>query len=137
MCIRDRHSISLKAWDVSNNSNEARLEFTVIKAGDGGLRNVYNYPNPFSTKTNFQFEHDLVGTDLDIYVDIYSISGKLVKTIYHPTYASGYRIDDIKWDAKDDYGSGLGKGIYLYKIKAHSNELDLTRESDFQKLVIL
>jgi len=132
-----KHAISVKAWDLSNNSTEERLEFVVINDGDESLRRVYNYPNPFTTSTKFQFEHDLVGSDLEVYVDIYTVSGRLVKTIEQNVFASGYRVDDIEWNAKDDFGSSLGKGLYLYKIKVLSRELNLVRESDFEKLVIL
>lgn len=132
-----KHEIVVKAWDVSNNSTEERLEFLVINDGDESLRRVYNYPNPFTTSTKFQFEHDLAGSDLDVIVDIYTVSGKLVKTIEQNVFASGYRVDDIEWNAKDDYGSNLGKGLYLYKIKVLSRDLNLVRESDFEKLVIL
>lgn len=132
-----KHSITVKAWDVSNNSTEERLEFVVINQGDESLRKVYNYPNPFTTSTSFQFEHDLAGSDLEVYVNIYTVSGKLVKTIEQNVFSDGYRIDDIQWNAKDDYGSSLAKGLYLYKIKAISRELNLVRESDFEKLVIL
>ena len=132
-----KHSLVVKAWDVSNNSTEGRLEFTVVDQEGEELRNVYNYPNPFSTNTSFMFEHDLVGSDLEVFVDIYTISGKLVKTIEHNVFSSGYRVDDVKWDAKDDYGAGIAKGLYLYKIKVISRELNQYRESDFEKLVIL
>ena len=131
-----RHSITVKAWDVSNNSTEERLEFVVIEDDDVSLRRVYNYPNPFTTLTNFQFEHDLAGSDIDVYIDIYSVAGRLVKTIEENIFASGYRVDDIQWNARDEFGSSLGKGLYLYKIKVISRELNLVRESDFEKLVI-
>jgi hypothetical protein len=132
-----KHSLLVKAWDVSNNSTEGRLEFTVVDQEGEELRNVYNYPNPFSTNTSFMFEHDLVGSDLEVFVDIYTVSGKLVKTIEQNVFSSGYRVDDVKWDAKDDYGAGIAKGLYLYKIKVISRELNQYRESDFEKLVIL
>ncbi|MFT4533573.1 MAG: hypothetical protein ACJA1A_000914 [Saprospiraceae bacterium] len=132
-----KHSLVVKAWDVSNNSAEERIEFTVVDQEGEELRNVYNYPNPFSTNTSFMFEHDLVGSDLEVYVDIYTVSGKLIKTIEQNVFSSGYRVDDVKWDAKDDYGSGIAKGLYLYKIKVVSRELNQYRESDFEKLVIL
>jgi len=132
-----RHSIRVKAWDVSNNSTEETLEFVVIEDDDESLRKVLNYPNPFIASTTFQFEHDLAGSDLEVYIDIYSVSGQLVKTIQRNIFASGYRVDDIQWDAQGDYGIGLGKGLYLYKIKVVSKELNLIRESDFEKLVIL
>ena len=83
------------------------------------------------------FEHDLVGSDLEVFVDIYTVSGRLVKTIEQNVFSSGYRVDDVKWDAKDDYGSGLARGLYLYKIKVVSRELNQYRESDFEKLVII
>jgi len=132
-----RHSIAVKAWDVLNNSSEARSEFVVIKDGDNVLEHVLNYPNPFTTSTNFQFEHDLTSTELDILITIYTISGKVIKTIEATKYATGFRIDDIHWDGTDDFGSDIGKGVYLYKIKARSDEFNLLRESEFEKLVIL
>lgn len=132
-----RHSIAVKAWDVLNNSSEARSEFVVIKDGDNLLEHVLNYPNPFTTSTNFQFEHDLTSTELDILITIYTISGKVIKTIEATKYATGFRIDDIHWDGTDDFGSDIGKGVYLYKIKARSDEFNLLRESEFEKLVIL
>ena len=132
-----RHSIAVKAWDVLNNSSEARSEFVVIKDGDNLLEHVLNYPNPFTTSTNFQFEHDLTSTELDILITIYTISGKVIKTIEATKYATGFRIDDIHWDGTDDFGSDIGKGVYLYKIKARSDEFNLIRESEFEKLVIL
>ena len=132
-----RHSISVKAWDVLNNSSEARSEFVVMKDGDNVLEHVLNYPNPFTTSTNFQFEHDLTSTELDILITIYTISGKVIKTIEATKYATGFRIDDIHWDGTDDFGSDIGKGVYLYKIKVRSDEFNLLRESEFEKLVIL
>ena len=132
-----RHSIAVKAWDVLNNSSEARSEFVVIKDGDNVLEHVLNYPNPFTTSTNFQFEHDLTSTELDILITIYTISGKVIKTIEATKYATGFRIDDIHWDGTDDFGSDIGKGVYLYKIKVRSDEFNLLRESEFEKLVIL
>ncbi len=131
------HKIKVKAWDVSNNVSEAIIEFRVLDDSNNGLNRVLNYPNPFTTNTCFQFEHDLAGSQLDILVHIYTLSGKLVKTIKNSQLSQGYRIDNLKWDGRDDFGSKLGKGIYLYKIKVYSPELNQRRESNFEKLAIL
>ena len=131
------HKIYLKAWDILNNSSEEISEFIVFENEEGFLENVLNYPNPFSSSTNFTFEHDLINNDLDIQIDIYTISGKLIKTIQANRFSTGSRIDDIHWDAQDDLGSKIAKGIYLYKIKVQATELNLSRESDFMRLVIL
>lgn len=101
------------------------------------MKNVYNYPNPFSTFTNFQFEHNMSNTEIDIIVDIYTISGKLIKSIVQTKYSSGFRVNDIGWNGRDDFDGSLARGIYLYKIRIHSKELNLTKESGFEKLVKL
>jgi len=131
------HKIYLKAWDILNNSTEEVMEFVVTKSEDGQMQNVYNYPNPFSTHTEFTFEHDLANSQVDIGIGIYTISGKLIKSIQDSRFASGSRISDIAWDGRDDYGNKLAKGIYLYKIKLSAPELNLSRESDFLKLVLI
>lgn len=131
------HYMTAKAWDISGNSTEKRVDFVVASTGNDGLQHVYNYPNPFTTNTSFQFEHDLVNTDLDILVNIYTISGKLVKSIPATKYSSGFRVNDISWNGKDDFDAGLARGIYLYKIQVHSKELNVTRESNFEKLIKL
>ena len=131
------HTIYVKAWDILNNSSEKMSEFFVADDEDGFIRNVFNYPNPFSTSTKFTFEHDLGRTNVDILINIYSMSGKLIKTIQNQRFGDNRRIDDINWDGRTDSGNRLAKGVYLYKIKLESNEFNLSRESDFHKLVIL
>ena len=132
-----KYSIRVRAWDIGNNSSEELIEFNVLDEKNQKLKNVLNYPNPFTTNTRFNFEHDLAGGDLEVLVHIYTISGKLVKTIQDVQMSTGFRVSDIAWDGKDDFGSKLAKGIYMYKIRVKSSALNLVRESDFMKLAIL
>lgn len=134
---KGKHTITAKAWDISNNSAEKRTEFLVVGSENEILERVLNYPNPFSTNTKFQFEHDLANTTLDVTVYIYSVSGKLVKTVQQSNYYSGNRVTDVEWNGRDDYESKLARGVYLYKIVAHARDLNIIRESGFEKLVIL
>ncbi len=131
------HRILVKAWDIANNSAEAVTEFVVVDSELTALENVLNYPNPFTTKTAFTFTTDLRNVPLDILVNVYTLSGKLVKTIQTEGIASGGFVGDIEWTGKDDFGSNLAKGVYLYKIKVYSNQLNTGQESSFEKLVIL
>lgn len=131
------HSIHIKAWDILNNSSEAFTEFLVVENLEGFIENVLNYPNPVISDTRFSFEHDLANSDLDIAISIYSLSGILVKTINENNFSSGNSVDDIYWNGKDDNENKLARGIYIYKINITSEQLNLNRESDFHKLVIL
>ncbi len=134
-----RHTLSLSAWDIANNQGSSTIEFNVVSSDDVSLEKVYNYPNPFSNKTNFQFEINYINIPLEVSIQIYSITGKVVKTIQKNITPSGYRIDDIEWDGRDDLGSKLANGVYLYRIGVFSEtkELSLYQKSAFQKLVIL
>ncbi|MDA9773873.1 type IX secretion system sortase PorU [Saprospiraceae bacterium] len=132
-----KHKISVRAWDVANNVGEGFTEFIVSDDPTQGLAHVLNYPNPFTDNTCFMFEHNMGADIMDVQIDIYTVSGKLVKTIAHNTVSDGYRISDIKWDGNDDFGSPLGKGVYLYKVKVKAQQQNLRKESNFEKLVIL
>lgn len=136
------HKIRVKGWDVANNPGEGYTEFVVAADGKAGLAHVLNYPNPFTTRTAFQFEHTLVGQMLDVQVSIFTVSGRLVKTLIVPATGSadGYRVTDIEWDGRDDYGDRLARGVYLYRVKVRGTDLSgktQTLESDFEKLVLI
>ena len=71
------HSLSIKAWDVYNNSSTAEIQFTVFdKDEELVINNVLNYPNPFVSYTEFWFNHNSA-EPLDVSVQIFTISGKL------------------------------------------------------------
>lgn len=136
------HTVKVKAWDTYNNPGEGETEFIVAESADMALSHVLNYPNPFTTSTNFQFEHNLPYRNLDIQVQIYTVSGRLIKTIDRAIGAednTGYRVADIHWDGLDEFGDRIGKGVYIYKIfvQAQGEENDTKQSSEFQKLVIL
>ncbi len=135
-----RHEIRVKAWDVYNNSAEARTEFVVAGKANIALRHVLNYPNPFTTQTQFMFEHNLNDLVFDVQVQIYTISGRLIKTIQQQVMAEGNRVTGIMWDGLDDFGDRIGRGTYVYKVRVRTPGMNGTHqqaESDFEKLVIL
>ena len=131
------HTLKVKAFDVVNNVGEAIIEFTVLEDGELQLQNVLNYPNPFTTSTAFMFEHNLPNASLSAVINIYTVTGKLVKSIISDFVSTGFRSSDIKWDGRDDYGNQLARGIYLYQIKLNARDLDITINSDFEKLLLL
>ncbi|MFN5182179.1 MAG: type IX secretion system sortase PorU [Bacteroidota bacterium] len=129
------HRLSLKVWDVQNNSETSFTEFVVAKSEELALTHVLNYPNPFSSRTQFFLEHNNCCSKVNVSINVFTISGKVVKSITKTLEASGFRSEGIEWDAKDDFGDKLGKGVYIYKVKI-SDDSGKSAEQ-FQKLVIL
>ena len=110
------HTLKIKAWDVFNNSGEYILEFSVAKDDELSITHVLNYPNPFTTKTTFWFEHNHPGEDMQVNIRVFTVAGKLVKTFQKTINTQGNRSCDIEWDGRDDFGDRLGRGVYIYRI---------------------
>ena len=129
------HYIDIKVWDVYNNSSTYRINFKVAKDIELTLANLYNYPNPFTTRTRFMFEHNRPGDLLQTRINIYSISGILVKTIMQTINSSGNRSFEIEWDGTDNFGRKIGRGVYIYDLEVKDSSGK--KRSARQKLVLL
>jgi len=130
------HTLELRAWDTYNNPSTQKLDFVVRDASGLKLEHVLNYPNPFTTATDFQFEHNRPGEELEVMVRIVTVSGKQVKTLRKRIPAAPARITGIPWDGKDDFGDRIGRGTYLYQLNVRSLS-DGAQAEEYQKLVIL
>lgn len=129
------HTLKFRVWDVHNNSAEAFTDFIVAESAQLALDHVMNYPNPFTTSTTFMFEHNHPFTEMDAQVRIFTVSGKLIKTIQGKIFNEGYRSEELKWDGLDDFGDKIGKGVYVYQLKVKAP--DGSSADKFEKLVIL
>ena len=134
------HELSFKVWDVYNNSAQVFTDFVVAKSAELALSHVLNYPNPFTTYTEFWFEHNKPGEQLDVQIQVFTISGRLVKTINTDIVTHGFRPDprqwtDLTWDGKDDFGDNIGRGVYVYHLQVRSSSGDYADQ--YEKLVIL
>jgi len=147
------YQMIVQATDITGNlsgDNEYKISFRIILKEQ--ISNVYNYPNPFSTKTKFVFT--LTGAEVpeNIIIRIMTLSGKIVReltSIDLGEFKIGKNITKKYWDGTDEFGSKLANGIYLYQIKAvnsEGKEYDLMDGGDndkkyfkqgFGKLVIL
>jgi len=111
------HSLKIKTWDVLNNSSEFILDFSVVNDDELVIDHVLNYPNPFTTKTQFWFEHNKPGQDLYVQIHIFSLTGRIVKTIEKTINTDGNRSSEVDWDGRDDFGDKIGRGVYVYRLK--------------------
>lgn len=128
------HSLSIKAWDAMNNSAERTLEFLVAKDEMLEISHVLNYPNPFTTATQFWFEHNRPGQELKVQLQVMTITGRQVKSFSQKVLTAGNRFAGMDWDGRDEYGQRLGRGVYLYRLRVTDHK-GLKKEV-LEKLVI-
>jgi len=129
------HTLTVKVWDVNNNSSEATVEFVVQEQVEMAIDHVLNYPNPFTTSTDFYFEHNQVCSQLEAQIQIFTVSGRLVKTINEVVHTEGFRSQGINWNGRDDFGDQLAKGVYVYRVIVKTP--DGLQAEKTEKLVIL
>jgi flagellar hook assembly protein FlgD len=72
---------------------------------------------------------------MKVTVQIFTVSGKLVKTIKNTIFSTGNRSSEVQWDGRDDYGSKIGRGVYIYRL--HVRTADGKSASKIEKLYIL
>ena len=117
-----------------DNSSEVMLDFVVAKDESLELTHVLNYPNPFTTKTQFWFEHNKPGQDLQVRLQVFTLTGRTIKIIQKTINTAGNRSNDLEWDGRDEFGDKIARGIYLYKLSVTTP--DKQKKEKIEKLVI-
>lgn len=130
------HTLTLKAWDVYNNSATAEIQFVVVGSDKIKIERVLNYPNPFVNYTEFWFNHNRPFEPLEVQVQVFTVTGKVVWTRNQIVTTDGFLSRDITWNGRDDFGDKIGKGVYVYKLTVKST-LTNKKAEKFEKLVIL
>jgi hypothetical protein len=120
------HTISVRAWDVYNNSSTAEASFVVASGSSLSIQQLFNIPNPVSTTTAFTFQHNQ-SIPIDVTIYIYTVSGRLVHTIERPAVPD--RFVKIDWNRRDRDGDEVGNGVYFYKVTAKTIDGRFTSEA--------
>ncbi|MDZ7372362.1 MAG: type IX secretion system sortase PorU [candidate division KSB1 bacterium] len=111
------HVLLVKAWDNSNNSTTYRLPFRLVQKGKLALRDVLNYPNPFSDRTDFTF---FLNGEAWVRVRIFTLAGRMIYES-EPQYCSG-GFHWLPWDGRDADGQPVANGLYLYQVSAQNGQ---------------
>ncbi|PLX05612.1 MAG: hypothetical protein C0598_14130 [Marinilabiliales bacterium] len=109
------HTLSIRAWDLLNNSSTKQIEF-VIPEGEKKIYDVYNYPNPFSESTVFKYNLGASRLTKEVELEIFDIRGRQVNKLKTEFGDYGAYVTELYWDGKDKYGNKLPHGLYLYKM---------------------
>jgi len=124
------YTLIVQAADKSGNASanvNYTINFEVIHQST--ITEVLNYPNPFTTSTQFVFT--LTGSQVpdEFKIQIMTISGKVVREIMLDEFGPiriGRNISNYRWDARDEFGDRLANGVYLYRVIARINGEDIT-----------
>ncbi len=131
-----KHTLSLKAWDMFDNSSQKEISFYVPGHSELQVKNVLNAPNPLIEYTNFVFQpQQFDGGGLDVQIKIYNLQGIQVCTLDHSYPDASVTSPKITWDGTDSNGNLLSNGIYPYKIIFKATNGSYTETA--QKLMIL
>lgn len=71
-----------------------------------------NYPNPFNAQTTIRYQ---VPHQTEIMLEIYNMSGQLIRTLVQEIQDAGFY--SVQWDARDEFGSEVASGTYLYRLQ--------------------
>jgi hypothetical protein len=119
------YMLIVKAKDKTGNSAGSlayKVGFEVINKP--AISSVVNYPNPFTTSTQFVFT--ITGSEIpsNMKIQIMTPTGKIVKEILKSELGDlhiGRNITEYKWKGDDQYGQMLGNGVYLYRVVTNLN----------------
>lgn len=129
-----KHTLKFRAWDILNNSSTVSLDFNVVRGLTPKLFNVGVTKNPASTSTTFIINHDRVGTTMDVNIDVFDASGRLLWT----RHESGVSTDGAytsTWNLCTDNGQQLQTGVYLYRVRVACE--GSSQASKANKLVVI
>ena len=96
------------------------------------LRDIYNYPNPFSDKTYFTFRLTKIPDAVDI--KIYTVAGRLIKTIEVVPSELNLNFNKICWDGTDEDGDAVANGTYLYRLSVRAGDEKLSSVNKIVRL---
>lgn len=128
------HTLQFRAWDILNNPSTTTLSFNVVNGLEPHIIDVNVTQNPARTGTTFVVTHDRPGSDVNIEIEIFDNSGRLLHKIQQSAVA-GLSTTTIPWDLRTAIGACLQTGIYLYRVNITCD--NSTRASKTKKLIVV
>ena len=122
------HTLTLKAWDVFNNSSEATVTFKVTANMQITITDMLVYPNPFSEEVSVEFDINLFDSQIEAHLEIFDMNGSSVSTTDTEILLSqGYKAGVLAWDGRNVSGNAVPPGVYLLSIKAGNGKSETVK----------
>jgi hypothetical protein len=123
---KGNHELKVDCRDLNGNFMTRELQFIVNDTFE--VKNLANYPNPVMGQAQdpkndgrTRFTYVLTDSADEVYIKVYTISGRLVKTFRNMPTGVGYHEYPrtvYAWDCKDEQGYPLANGTYFYRFVA-------------------
>lgn len=129
-----RHQLRFRVWDILNNSSTAVLDFNVVKGLAPDIEEISCTNNPATTHTTFIVTHNYTGSDVDVEIDVFDTTGRLLWSHSASGTSTGNAIT-VDWDLVVKGGARLQTGVYLYRVRLSSG--GAVKESKAKKLIVI
>lgn len=134
----DTNEIQVVVRDNLLNTTTKKIRILVSSPSELAIKYAFNYPNPISDWTYFNF---YLTQKAECEIKIFAISGRLIRWIRNIHGEVGQ--NQVYWDGKDSDGDSLANGVYIYRIiakgRTDSSEWGgvKTKASLTEKLVVM
>lgn len=114
------YELLVKGDDKSGNAsgdNGYKISFEIYQKPT--ITEILNYPNPFSTRTQFVFTLTGIEPPSDISIQIFTVTGSVVREIDEDELGPiniGRNFTSFWWDGTDEFGDPLANGVYFYRV---------------------
>lgn len=108
----------------SQHRSSASLDFEVVDVPPLNVARAYLFPTPASSRgpdAGGTFVVDAPGDSVNTLIRVYTVSGRLVRTLRQ---FGGLGQVQIPWDGRDAEGEPLANGPYLFKVHVNVREAD-------------
>ncbi len=114
------HKLQFRAWDILNNSSTVELAFEVTEHAETEF-NVTCTHNPAQSSTQFVITHNRTGSEVNVTLDVYDISGRQVWR-QTETLVPSNETFTVDWNLNVAGGSRLHTGLYLCRFCLNGSE---------------
>ena len=130
------HTLTLRAWDLYNNSSLAKIAFNVdpsLAPATSGIK-VGSAPVIAGESTTFTLVHDCPNREIDVRIDVFSVQGQLLWS-NSERVACGDNTYTCQWNAATQSGQPLSTGVYV--VRAYVTDGEETSSIKAGKFVVV
>jgi len=109
------YTVRVRASDNLGNRGQSSEDIFLVSSTNPELQRVFAYPNPSNGQSVGIFVD--LNVPADVTAKIYTVAGKLIRTLDASLAAGEGRSRPLVWNLQDEDGDGVANGSYLYVME--------------------